>query len=421
MKARMNEILISTSIAFTHMRAKLKQTVIATIGVTFGITVFIFMLSFITGTNEYTQDIVFENSPHLRLYNEATISSVSLLDEKYPDKINIVHHVKPKDILINLKDGNRAVQELEDDKRVLAVSGSISTQVFYRFGPSAINGMVIGVDFEKEDALFDLRAKLVDGSFHELTTIPNSLVMGVGLAKRLNVNTGDRLYVTTQNGNNFFVTIAGLFKTGLTELDNMQSYASLNTVQRFLRVPSSYITDIKLKLHDMEAAPEMTDELVSRYGYSGSDWKRDNSTLLEGEVLRNMITYGVAATILLVAGFGIFNILTMMIYEKMKDIAILKAMGFSDTNIRWIFLTQALVIGIAGALLGLLFGFLAAYGLSKMPFESDVMISMDHLPVSFNILYYVTGFTFGIITTALAGYFPSRNAANTDPIAILRG
>jgi lipoprotein-releasing system permease protein len=111
----------------------------------------------------------------------------------------------------------------------------------------------------------------------------------------------------------------------------------------------------------------------------------------------------------------------MMIYEKMKDIAILKAMGFSDSDIRWIFLTQALVIGIAGALLGLVFGFLAAYSLSQMPFESDVMITMDHLPVSFNIVYYITGFTFGILTTALAGFIPSRNAAKLDPIAILRG
>jgi lipoprotein-releasing system permease protein len=415
------DLQLASSIALTHMRAKLKQTIIATIGVTFGIMVFIFMISFMIGVNEYTRDVVFEQSPHLRLYKEAQIAERTVLDEVRPAAVNIVHHVKPKEIGLNLKDGKQVIQELQQSPQIQAVSGSISSQVFYRFGSSTINGTVNGIDYVNENALFNLQDKLVEGNFRELATVPNSLVMGTGLAKRLNVQTGDRLNVTTENGNNFFVGIVGLFKTGLTDIDKQQSYASIGTVQRFLNVPAAYITDIKVKLHDKEQAPEMVQELQKTYDYQGSDWKQDNATLLEGEVLRQMMTYGVAVMILLVAGFGIYNILTMMIYEKMKDIAILKAMGFSDSDIRWIFLTQALVIGIAGALLGLVFGFLAAYSLSQMPFESDVMITMDHLPVSFNIVYYITGFTFGILTTALAGFIPSRNAAKLDPIAILRG
>jgi lipoprotein-releasing system permease protein len=403
------------------MRAKLKQTVIATIGVTFGITVFIFMVSFITGTNDYTRDLIFEQSPHLRLYNEAEIAEKNVLDNVEPNAVNIVHNTRPKQILLNLKDGKLVITELQQDPRVKAVSGSVNSQVFYRFGSSAINGMVVGVQFENENALYNLEDKLVDGSFRELNTIPNSLVMGVSLARKLNVKTGDRLYITTQNGNNFLVNVVGTFKTGISDIDKLQSYASINTVQRFLNVPASYITDIKLKLHNNDLAPQMSHEMQKTYGYKGSDWMKDNAAFLDGEALRTMIVYGVAITILLVAGFGIFNILTMMIYEKMKDIAILKAMGFSDGDIRWIFLTQALVIGIFGALLGLFFGFLAAYSLSKVPFHSDVMITIDHLPVSFNPMYYVTGFTFGILTTALSGFIPSRKAANVDPISILRG
>ncbi|MFN6945597.1 MAG: ABC transporter permease [Cytophagaceae bacterium] len=415
------DIQLAASIAFIHMRARLKQSIVATIGVTFGITVFIFMVSFITGTNEYMQNIVFEQSPHVRLYNESEIAEKSVLDKVKPEAINIVHHMKPKDIMLNLKDGKQVAQEIKEDPRVDVVSASISSQVFYRFGSSSINGIVNGIEFENENALFSLNEKLEDGSFRELSTRPNSMVMGAGLAERLNVKTGDRIRVTTENGNNFLVSVIGTFKTGMTEIDRRQSYASINTVQRFLNVPASYITDIKIKLHDMEQAPAMSEDLQKRYGFQGSDWMKDNVALLDGEGLRNIITYGVAITILLVAGFGIYNILTMMIYEKMKDIAILKAMGFSDFDIRWIFMTQALVIGVAGALIGLLFGFLAAYGMSQVPYESDVMVTIDHLPVSFDIAFYITGFTFGILTTTLSGYIPSRKAANVDPISILRG
>lgn len=417
----LTDIQLTASIALTHMRTRLKQTVIATIGVTFGITMFVFMVSFIQGSNDFVKAVAFEQSPHLRLYNEVQTTPGTILDKVQTHAVNIVDHVKPKDVLLSLKDGKQIVQMLQQDHRIRAVSGSVNTQVFYRMGSSAINGIINGIEFEAENSLFNLQAKLVDGSFHELSTMPNSLVMGIGLAKRLNVKTGDRFALTTEKGNSFYVTVVGIFKTGMTDIDKQQSYASLNTVQRFLGVPAAYITDIKIKLHDMELAPALSKELQTKYGFQGSDWKQDNSAILEGDALRKMIVYSVAITILLVAGFGIFNILTMMIYEKMKDIAILKAMGFSDADIRWIFLIQALIIGIIGALLGLLFGFLCVYGISKMPYKSDVMITLDHLPVSFNAVYYITGFSFGILTTALAGYLPSRKAAHVDPITILRG
>lgn len=415
------DIRLAASIALTHMRARLKQTIVATTGVAFGITVFIFLISFIMGTNEYFQDVAFEQSPHIRLYNEAQIAEKSLLDKLYPDELNVLHHPKPKDAGLNLKDGKQAALEIAEDSRVRAVSPSLSTQVFYRYGASSINGTVNGILFEAEDALFNISEKLKEGSFNELSTKPNSLVMGTGLADQLSLKTGDRLTVTTQEGGNFLVTIVGIFKTGLTDIDNRQSYASINTVQRFLNVPASYITDIKIKLYDMDQAVAMGEELRHKYDYTVSDWEKDNAAFIEGEKLRGLITYGVSVTVLLVAGFGIYNILTMMIYEKMKDIAILKAMGFSDKDVRWVFLTQALIIGLAGALLGLLFGFLASYGISKMPYESDVVITLDHMPVSFDPMFYIGGFCFGILTTAMAGLMPSRKAARMDPIAILRG
>lgn len=417
----LTDIQLAAAIALTHMRSRLKQTIVATAGVTFGIMVFVFMVSFITGSNEYIRAIAFDQSPHLRLYNEVQTAPGTIIGKVMPNTVNMVDHVKPKDVLPGLKDGKHVVQTLALNPQVAAISGSINAQVFYRLGSSTINGVINGIEFDAENALFNLQSKLTDGSFKELSTMPNSVVMGVGLAKRLNVKTGDRLALTTENGNNFFVTVVGTFKTGMTDIDKQQSYANLNTVQRFLGVPAAYITDIKIKLHDMEPAPALSLELQQKYGFQGSDWKQDNAAILQGDILRSLIVYGVAVTILLVAGFGIFNILTMMIYEKMKDIAILKAMGFSDSDIRWIFLVQALIIGITGALLGLLFGFLCSWGISKIPYKSDVMITLDHLPVSFNAMYYITGFTFGIITTTLAGYLPSRKASHVDPITILRG
>lgn len=105
----------------------------------------------------------------------------------------------------------------------------------------------------------------------------------------------------------------------------------------------------------------------------------------------------------------------------MKDIAILKATGFASGDILKIFISQSVIIGFFGALMGLILGFLLSYGLSTLPFDAGEFLDMKTFPVNFNPKYYLFGIVFGIITTILAGFFPSRRAGRIDPVAILRG
>lgn len=413
------QINLICRITFTQMKAKLKQTFIATAGVIFGITVFIFLLSYVKGINGYVKDITLEQTPHIRLYNESQIKT-SISDKSFPNTTNIVLHERPKEVLPNIKDGKKIMTELKGNKLVKTVSGTVNAQVFYSYGSTSINGMITGIIYKDENELFNLEEKFVEGNFSELVTKPNSLAIGSLLAKRLNIKTGDKLRVTTEKGTSFNAIVVGIFKTGIVGIDKQQSYANIKFVRQLLNVPESYITEIKLKLNSIDDVISMTSELETRYETQVSNWKKDNAAAFEGEALEKLIVYSVAFCILMVAGFGIFNILNMMSYEKIKDIAILKAMGFSNKDIYLIFLSQALVIGFIGSTLGLLFGFLASYGFSKIPYESDISFSITHIPISFDIIYYIIGFSFGIITTSLSGYTPSRKAAKTDPISILK-
>jgi len=126
----------------------------------------------------------------------------------------------------------------------------------------------------------------------------------------------------------------------------------------------------------------------------------------------------VSLTIIIVAGFGIYNIMNMTVNEKIKEIAILKAMGFGGNDVIQIFLTQAIIIGLFGGISGTVLGFGIATIVSLIPFE---MATMDSLPMNFNTVDYVTAFAFGIIVTVIAGYLPAKKAAEVDPVEIIRG
>jgi lipoprotein-releasing system permease protein len=124
---------------------------------------------------------------------------------------------------------------------------------------------------------------------------------------------------------------------------------------------------------------------------------------------------------LIVAGFGIYNILNMLIYEKMKDIAILKATGFSGTDVQLIFMSQAMIIGAAGGILGLIVGFVLSKLIDNVAFETEALPTISTYPINYNIWYYVIGISFALISTFVAGWLPSNKARRIDPVRIIRG
>ncbi len=414
---------VTTQIALTQMLARPKQTIVAALGVTFGIAMFVFMMSFMTGLNDLTNNIMLSVAPHIRIYNDIQTQKSSITDEVFrgSQAFNVLHHPKPKATKPNLRNGLQMMELIAQDSRVADVAPMLNTQVFYNYGVTPIGGVISGVDILAEDRLFQLREKLLSGSLEKLLTTNNGILMGVALARKMNVSMGDKVNVTTPDGSRFLLNIVGIFQTGLVPIDESKSYATLATVQKLLEKDNQYITDINLKLKDLNQAPVVATEYHNRFSYKAEDWQTANSSVQLGNTLRNFITYAVVFTLLSVAGFGIYNILTMMIYEKMKDIAILKATGFSGGDVMRIFLSQALTIGVLGGAVGLLFGFLMAYGVSQVPFKADAFVTIDHLPVNFKAVHYISAFLFGLFVTTLAGFLPSRKASKVDPVEIIRG
>jgi lipoprotein-releasing system permease protein len=410
-------------IALTHLTSRVKQSTVATLGVTFGIATFIILVSFMTGLNGMLDGLVLNRTPHVHLYNSIEASEKQPVDlyQEAENSFNVDHNVKPKISQKRIHNAKAIAQKLERDSRVRGVTPQVSAQGFYLAGSIQLNGIINGMNVLDEVRLFNFGDYIVEGTSEALAKDQESILLGAGVAKKLSVKVGDRVQIGNVEGQIHNLKVVGIYQSGMADFDNIQSFANVKTVQKILGEGANYITDINIKMYDMSLAPQLSKELSSQFDLTAIDIQAANAQFEAGTSIRNIITYAVSITLLLVAGFGIYNILNMLIYEKMNDIAILKAMGFSGDDVKWVFMYQAIMIGLIGGALGLIIGYGISVAIDYAPFETDALPTMKTYPVNHNPLYYVIGVVFALSATFFAGYLPAKKARNIDPVDIIRG
>ncbi len=411
------------NIAKTHLLTKMKSTVTASLGVTFGIGAYITLVSFMTGLNKMLDDLILNQTPHIHLYNEIEPSEKQpvALYEEFEGAVNVVRSIKPKQSQLKIHNALPILNYLRNDPNVRGATPQLRAQIFYLSGSIELGGNLTGIDIMEEVRLSNFRDYIISGSPEALRNTENSIVLGSGLAETMSLSIGDRVQISTVKGDIFPLKIVGIYQSGIADIDNIQSYANLKTVQRIQGEAENYITDINIKLHNLQEAAVMAKRLERQFNIKATDVKEANAQFETGSNIRNTITYAVSITLLIVAGFGIYNILNMLIYEKMKDIAILKATGFSGKDVQLVFMSQALIIGIIGGILGLIIGFVFSRLIDQVPFETEALPTITTFPVNYNAGYYLIGITFALISTFIAGYLPSNRARKIDPVQIIRG
>lgn len=411
------------NIAESLLLARWKQTLVAAIGVTFSITMFITLLSFMTGLNDLLDGLILNRTPHVRLYNDIKPEKNQPITKtaQFKNYYNFIHSVKTSNSREELYNSNAIIRSVQKDQRVTGIAPRVSTQVFFNDGMIDITGVINGIDVQAENKLFHFNDYIVAGNYVDVKNIANSIILGKALAEKLSANVGDIVQVTTSKGEIFPLKVVGFFQSGLQDFDKVQSYASIATVQKLLGKTQSYITDIQIKLKDVNRAPEVAKEYAGLFGCDAEDIQTANSQFETGTFVRTLISYTVGIVLLIVAGFGIYNILNMMIYEKMDSIAILKATGFAGKDVKRIFLFIALSIGLFGGVTGLFFGYILSSIIDAIPFNTAALPTIKTYPINYNPVFYFIGISFALVTTYFAGWLPARKASKVDPVVIIRG
>jgi lipoprotein-releasing system permease protein len=416
-----NKLIIN--IAKALLFARWKQTLVAGAGVTFSIAMFIALLSFMTGLNDLLDALVLNRTPHIRLYNEIKpnknqpINTIAAFGKSY----NFISSIKPSNSRQEIYSSATIFDALKQDDRVLAVVPKIIAPVFFNDVAIDITGIVNGINVKDEISFFHFADYMIEGNALDIEKRANTIIVGKGLADKLLIKLNDRVILSSVNGEQFSLKVVGIFLTGIATIDKTQSYASLQTVQKLLGKPNNYITDMQIKLKDIKLSVPLAKEYANLFNVDAEDIEAVNAQFQTGSSVRTIISYAVGVVLLIVAGFGIFNILNMMIYEKMESIAILKAIGFSGRDVKSIFLSIAVSIGLFGGIAGLIVGFGLSALLDIVPFTTSSAPTIKTYPIHYDILYYTIGAVFSLITTFFAGWFPAKKASKIDPVIIIRG
>lgn len=203
---------------------------------------------------------------------------------------------------------------------------------------------------------------------------------------------------------------------GSSMTDQQKSYMNISTAQQFLKEGPSFVSNIYLNTPDPDGSEKYVGLLQQLTPYTVEDWKTTNADVVSGDNTRRAMMGAISFSILIVAAFGIYNILSATIAQKINDIAILKAIGFSGNDVVKIFVMEALIMGLIGIIMGLFVGSCLIGVMSRVYMGGPV----GYFPIHFELRLFRTSFLLGLLITLLAGYFPARNAARVDPVEIFR-
>jgi len=308
--------------------------------------------------------------------------------------------------------------------------------------PDAVEALLAGGDAPalpdgpEWDEAFAADQAEIDRQAEEGTADLPGIVVGRTLARTLGLGVGDRVTLVSpltgldvaslspgaRAPQSVDFRVIAIFEAGFQEYDSRLVYTDLYEAQRFYQQGDS-VTGVEMKLHDLDRSREVARRLERELGgpFHTLDWAELNRNLFTALETQKIILSLVIATLIFVAAFTVIATLIMIVLEKKREIAILKAMGATDLSVLLVFMVQGVVIGVVGTLAGLALGgtLVAALYYVHLPLDPKVYL-IDHLPVVMNLWEFSVTVLVAMLICTFATVAPSYWAARMLPVEGLR-
>lgn len=402
-------------VSLRYLKAKRKQSFISLIsfisvaGVAIGVMALIVVLSVMTGFTDELRDKI----------------------------LGINSHIVVQKIGTRINDHAQIEKRIADTPGLIATTPYLFSQTMITSGTAGTGAILRGIDPKNADKVLDLEKHLIGGTIKDLISADEEnhqlpgIFLGSELAKQLRVYRNDKIRLMSSAGPLTPIGIIpkiktcrvlGIFKTDMYEYDSSMAYVSLATAQDFLELGSS-VHGVEVKLKDIYQARKTSRIIEEQLGpeYIAKDWIMMNKSLFSALKLEKTALSIIVALVVLVAAFNIVSTLIMVVMEKNKDIAILKSMGATSSQIMKIFIYEGLVIGVSGTILGVLGGLFSCDLLSRYQFiKLPDVYPLSTLPVKVLPHDVLLISASAVIITLLATLYPSWQASKIEPANALR-
>ena len=289
-----------------------------------------------------------------------------------------------------------------------------------RFAPCVARGVVPYL----EAGIAGLKKNLIDkNSLEELAYTPNGILVGDLLAKKLNAGCRDRIVLVTKKSEEFPVTIVGRFSSGFNAKDEREAYVNLSLAQKMEGLASNSVTGIGLRTAHVDRAAATAAEVQELSGYKSESWDETNRNVIEFYNRNAVITLVLVGFVFIVAGLGVSSVMTTVILQKVKDIAILRSMGMQAASITRIFMFEGFMIGVLGVVIGSPMGHVICHFVDSIRFEASTagVLKSDKINIIEQPEAHLIVIVFGILIAMLSSWRPAKKAARYLPVRILRG
>lgn len=408
-----------SKIALRHLIARKRQSLVSLSGIIIGVGFFLAISSLMQGSqNDFIKRLI-ENSPHITISDEFRNSKQQAVFKTYTEGAIELRSVKPLEETRGIRGYKTILKDLNAIDGIKA-SAVQSGQAIVGFAGRNENITLNGMRAEDIRDVTTIDDYMVQGTLEDLISNRNGIVLGEALLKKLSINYGDNITLVSSSGEVRTFKIVATFRTGRNSYDERQGYVDLKRAQVFFDRANKANTII-VKMDAPENAHEIAKEIENRISYKSVSWQEASEDIMSTLAIRNTIMYAVVSAVLVVAAFGIYNIISTVVIEKHRDIAILKSMGFRGSDIQKIFLFQGAILGVSGIALGLPLGCLIMLGLMQIRMKPPGSSEVVSMPIDWSAPQFIIASAFAFFAALLAAYLPARKASKVLPVDILRG
>lgn len=328
----------------------------------------------------------------------------------------------------------RALDAIAADPRVAGAAPQLDRQALVAAGDRVYGVLLRGIDPAREA---DASPFLADAALDQLIPGEFKVLLGSKLAARLRVGTGEQVVLyapaaTPTLGGSLprfrRAEVAGLVSVGVHQLDSGSAYMHYADAVKLYR--SSGVDSLRLRLHNIYAAPSLGLELLADMGLTSYDWTTSNATLFNALAIERRVMFVILSLIIAVAAFQIVAALVAMVRSKRGAIAILRTIGMTRQEVIGIFMIQGLLVGLTGTIAGVLLGIAVAVNVDPIVSFVEQVFGFDFFPGEVYLLETVPSeivvgevvaiATLSFLLSLLATVPPSLAAARVEPAEVLR-